>query len=154
MVFQVSTSAKIAAASCKAMARRAGRGRTASALQITAYEDFQNNDRNMKSVVNRKSQIEASPELHKQMKKAAFHNMALVQPTGLASSAGSAAAVDTLLDNLLDGLSNNKAPEVQSNMQDNLPSHKRNLSSGTVAEMLMLRKELLLLHQLLDTLHR
>ena len=147
MVFQVS-SAKIAAASAtKALARRAGGARNASALHLTAYDDFQNESSSSHpSNAARKAQLEASPELHQRAKKAAYHNMALVQPAVSKDSA----AIEALMGNLLDGLSNKSAKEIQS---ASASSHKRDLSSGTVAEMLLLRKELLLLHQLLDTLH-
>ncbi|KAL3942471.1 MAG: hypothetical protein SGARI_000258 [Bacillariaceae sp.] len=158
MVFRVSSSKIAAVASTKALARRAGRGRAASALQVTTYSD--------------QNTASAKPQRQRwrthRAKQASYHNLALVLPSKdigveiaavgspAASSDGTAGAIDKYLGSLLDDLDSGSSNGVDMPQQQSSEAHIRSnrvVDAKTAADMLMLRKELLLLHQLLDTLH-
>ncbi|KAG7370632.1 hypothetical protein IV203_019202 [Nitzschia inconspicua] len=150
MVVQV-TSAKIAAAASKAMARRAGRGRSASALHAAQFERYLDRSSTTLPAMPLKtlqSQSLQSPAVEKLQSQAnnMYHHQSIVQY----GSVSGAVAIDEYLGNMQENLNNVnnllKISSVASKEGERLDSKK-------IAHMLMLRKELLLLHQLLDTLY-
>jgi hypothetical protein len=155
MVVQV-TSTKIAAAASKAMARRAGRGRSASALQVTQFE--RKSDHPSSTAVSSTSNPQTLQQTPAKIKmqsqsKSLYHQQSVVHR----GAVGGAVSIDEYLGNLLDGFCDGSCETKRSN-KGGPPSSSgqepgANLDAKTIANMLMLRKELLLLHQLLDTLY-
>ena len=143
------TSNKIAAAASKAMTRRAGRGRSASALQVTNFE------RKVDQTSNTTLSLESQNESHGDVGKKKYHQQSSAHASIAIASAGEAVEIDGCnIGNLLESLSYQQSDNVTS-APSNGENHARSstLDSKTIANMLMLRKELLLLHQLLDTLY-
>ncbi|KAG7338010.1 hypothetical protein IV203_022492 [Nitzschia inconspicua] len=150
MVVQV-TSAKIAAAASKAMARRAGRGRSASALHATQFG--RNLDRSsitspatpLKTLQTQSLQRPVIEKLQSQAGNI-YHHQSVIQY----GSVSGAVAIDEYLGSMQQNLNNiNNLSKISSAAS----KEGEPLDSKKIANMLMLRKELLLLHQLLDTLY-
>lgn len=90
------------------------------------------------------------------LQKCRYHQQAFVQQTSIAGGSSFPLVDEKPMNGFGDGVSRSPSPRQQftitsrSNTSDNSPP--KPLDAKTVANMLLLRKQLLLLHQLLDTL--